>query len=104
MVFLDAAGTCLILVKRNPPTSSGCGKRLCVQREKQAEWRTALRLSVEQAGSAVASAHPTVSPERISRVKSSASGAMVTGVFTRRSGTPSQKRLKLAARHPVTHP
>ena len=29
---------------------------------------------------------------------------MVTGVFTCRSGAPSQKRLKLAARHPVTHP
>jgi hypothetical protein len=42
--------------------------------------------------SAVASAHPIVSPAPISRVKSSASGAMVTGVFTRRSATPSQKR------------
>jgi len=46
---------------------------------------------VRNTGSAVASAHPTVSPERISRVKSSASGAMVTGVFTRRSRPPSQK-------------
>jgi hypothetical protein len=40
---------------------------------------------VRNTGSAVASAHPIVSPARISWVKSSASGAMVTGVFTRRS-------------------
>jgi hypothetical protein len=34
---------------------------------------------VRNTGSAVAAAHPTVSPARISCVKSSASGAMVTG-------------------------
>ena len=47
---------------------------------------------VRNTGSAVASAHPLVSPAPISRVKSSASGAMVTGVFTRRSATPSRDR------------
>jgi hypothetical protein len=38
---------------------------------------------VRNTGSAVASAQPTVSPARSSWVKSSASGAIVIGVFTR---------------------
>src|SRR5438477_3513248 len=53
-------------------------------------WASSKR--VRNAGSAVASVHPIVSPARISRVKSSASGAIATGVFTRRSGRLSQKR------------
>src|SRR6202023_355772 len=41
---------------------------------------------VRNTGSAVASAHPIVSPARISWVKSSASGAIMIGAFTRGSG------------------
>jgi len=40
-------------------------------------------MRVRNTGSAVASAQPTVSPAWISWVKSSASGAIVIGVFTR---------------------
>jgi hypothetical protein len=54
---------------------------------------TKLRLLLpNNTGSAVASAHPIVSPTRISWGKSSASGATVTGVFTRRSEPASHRR------------
>ncbi len=43
-------------------------------------WASSMR--VRSTGCAVASAQPTVSPARISWVKSSASGAIVIGVFT----------------------
>jgi hypothetical protein len=53
------------------------------QREKHTRNGSACASSrrVRNTGSAVASAHPIVSPARISRVKSSASGALVTAVF-----------------------
>jgi hypothetical protein len=44
-------------------------------------WVSSMR--VRNTGSAVALAKPTVSPPRISCVKSSASGAIVIGIFTR---------------------
>ena len=53
-------------------------------------WASSMR--VRSTGSAVASAQPTVSPARISWVKSSASGAIVIGVFTRLLALSSRQR------------
>src|SRR5262249_61688387 len=57
------------------------------QRKKHAERGAALRRGIEHAAEehplAVPSAQATVSPARMSWVKSSASGAIVIGVFTR---------------------
>ena len=53
---------------------------MCI-RDRRSAWASSMR--VRSTGSAVASAQPTVSPARISWVKSSASGAIVIGVFTR---------------------
>jgi hypothetical protein len=50
-------------------------------RGQRSAWASSTR--VRNTGSAVASAQPIVSPSRISREKSSASGAIMTGVFTR---------------------
>jgi hypothetical protein len=62
-------------------------------------WASSMR--VRNTGSAVASAQPIVSPARISWEKSSASGAIMTGVFTRPLALSSHRAMGGAQRGPA---
>jgi hypothetical protein len=80
---------------RSPVRCDTPQRSLISQREKHAEWRPALRLRIEQPGEEHRFRCRLSPPDRLARTdqpgKSSASGAMVTQFFTRRSATPSQK-------------